>query len=161
MEIYARPSCLAVLEQMFFYLFNGENRYPGYFKPDTRAVEGPFTVGDVEIVPIDVEHGKVECIGYLFRVGGRSVLGYLPDVKTISPEGREALAGVDCLVLDGLRHQPHPTHLNIDEALATIAELAPGQAWLTHIAHQVMHAKLEAELPEGVRVAYDELQLQL
>ena len=50
LEIYARPSCLEVLEQMFFYLFNGENRYPGYFKPDTRAIEGSFTVGDVEVV---------------------------------------------------------------------------------------------------------------
>ena len=100
-------------------------------------------------------------MGFLFRLGGRSVLGYLPDAKTISPEGMEALAGVDCLVIDGLRHQPHPTHMNVEEALATIRELAPGQAFLTHIAHQVMHAQLEAELPEGVRVAYDELQLQL
>ncbi len=161
LPVYARPSCLEVLGKMFFYIFNGENRYPGYFKPEPVAVDGEFQLGGFEVVPVPVEHGKVECVGYLFRRGGEPLLAYIPDCKRISPEGMEALAGVDCLVIDALRRKPHPTHLSIDEALAVAGELSPGQTWLTHIAHEVLHARDGAGLPEGVQIAYDGLKLQL
>lgn len=159
MPIYARKSCLEVLERMFIYAFNGENRYRGYLKPEPHVIEGPFEIGRTRIVPLPVLHGKVETIGYLFERGGRKLCAYVPDCKTLEPEAMTALRGVETLILDGLRRSAHPTHMNFEEALAVIAEVKPREAWLTHLQCEIMHARDEPTLPEGVRLAYDGLQL--
>lgn len=161
LPVYAQASCLRVLEHMFFYIFNGENRYPGYFKPAPQVIDGSFELGVTEVVPVPVEHGKVECVGYLFRRAGRSLLAYIPDCKRIPEAGMAVLEGVECLVIDALRDDPHPTHMCIDESVAVARELGAGQTWLTHIAHQVLHARDEPSLPRGVRIAYDGLRLEL
>ena len=157
--VFARQSCLEVLERMFFYAFNGENRYVGYLKPEPRPVGGPFEFGGARIHPLAVDHGKVECVGYLFEVGGRKVLAYIPDCKRIQEEAMEALEGVECLVVDALRGEPHPTHMSFDESLDVARELEPRETWFTHIAHEVLHAREGARLPEGVQIAYDGLVL--
>ena len=159
MPIYARKSCLEVLERMFIYAFNGENRYRGYLKPEPHVIEGPFEIGRTRIVPLPVLHGKVETIGYLFERSGRRLCAYVPDCKTLEPEAMTALRGVETLILDGLRRSAHPTHMNFEEALAVIAEVKPREAWLTHLQCEIMHARDEPTLPEGVRLAYDGLQL--
>ena len=159
MPIYARPSCLAVLERMFEYAFNGENRYRGYLKPEPRAIHGPFTLGSIEVTPLPVVHGKVETIGFLFSHSGRRLCAYMSDVKAITPEALHAMQGVDTLIIDGLRRTPHPTHMSWDEAIAASESIAPRQTWLTHLQCEMMHARDEPSLPPGVRVAYDGLTL--
>ncbi|MCP4849829.1 MAG: MBL fold metallo-hydrolase [Verrucomicrobiaceae bacterium] len=161
LRVFARASCLSALEKMFFYVFNGQNRYPGYFKPDPCVLEKQLNIGDLEVVPIGVEHGNVECVGFLFRYAGSSVLAYLPDCKHIPQAAMEALRGVDCLVIDALRQRPHPTHMSIDEAVAISAELSPGETWLTHLSHDVLHAREQETLPAGVNIAHDGLKLSL
>jgi phosphoribosyl 1,2-cyclic phosphate phosphodiesterase len=74
---------------------------------------------------------------------------------------RQSIAGVRHLIVDALRRKPHPTHMNVDEALEVVADVRPGAAWFTHLCHDLMHAELEADLPSGVRVAFDGLQLDL
>ena len=76
-------------------------------------------------------------------------------------EAIDVLRGVDVLIIDALRHKAHPTHLCIPESVALAEELNCGQTWLTHIAHEVSHAKEEEDLPTGVQIAYDELKLSL
>ena len=72
-----------------------------------------------------------------------------------------ALKNVECLVIDGLRHTPHPTHITVSEAVEISQELSAKQTWLTHISHDVMHERDEPNLPENVRIAYDGLKLIL
>ena len=144
LPIYARPSCIEALSQCFFYIFNGENRYPGYFKPDALPIEGAFNLSELKVIPIPVEHGKVECIGFAFY-----------------QEGMNALKDVECLIIDGLRHTPHPTHISISEAVEISQELGAKKTWLTHISHDVMHERDEPNLPNNVRIAYDGLKLTL
>ncbi len=74
---------------------------------------------------------------------------------------RELIRGVDTLVIDALRRAPHPTHLNVEEALEISADLAPRDTLLTHLSHDLGHAETEASLPRGVRIAYDGLKLAL
>lgn len=159
LPVHARPSCLAVLERMFEYAFNGENRYRGYLKPFPKPVHGPFHLGDTRVTPLPVRHGKVETIGYLFSRGGRKLCAYLPDAKELLPEAWSELAGVDTLIIDALRHTEHPTHMNFVEALAVQERLRPRQTWFTHLQCEVLHARDEARLPPGVRIAYDGLEL--
>lgn len=159
MAIYARPSCLEVMERMFFYAFNGENRYRGYLKPDPRPVHGVFELGGTTVTPLPVVHGKVETVGYMFERNGRKLCAYMSDCKFVTPETLELLQGVDTLIMDGLRFSPHPTHMNWDEALALHAQVKPRRTWLTHFQCEVMHSRDEPRLPADVRMAYDGLKL--
>lgn len=73
----------------------------------------------------------------------------------------ERVRGVQVLIVDGLRHRPHPTHLTIEQALEVRNRIQPAQTWLTHLCHEIDHATLAAQLPPGVQVAWDGLQLQV
>lgn len=159
LPVYALPSCLAVLERMFEYAFNGENRYRGYLKPFPKPVHGAFHLGQTLVTPLPVRHGKVETIGYLFSRGGRKLCAYLPDAKELLPSTWAELEGVDTLIVDALRHTEHPTHMNFTEALAVQARLRPRQTWFTHLQCEVRHARDEPRLPAGVRLAHDGLEL--
>jgi phosphoribosyl 1,2-cyclic phosphate phosphodiesterase len=159
MPIHGLPSTLAVLERMFDYAFNGENRYRGYLKPFPKPVHGPFPLGGLKVTPLPVQHGKVETIGYLFEREHRKLCAYIPDCKTPSAETLERIVGVDTLIIDALRFSEHPTHMNIAEALAVRDHAQPRQTFLTHMQCEVMHARDEPDLPEGVRFAYDGLEL--
>jgi len=161
-DIHATQACLDDLVRMFGFAFDGKNRYPGYIKPEAHVIDGAFSIGGTEIVPIGVTHGKLETIGFLFKRGGRKLVAYLPDCKTVSAEGIEAIRGVDCLIVDALRPHSHvhPTHMSIEEAIAFSEEIAPGETWFTHMAHEVVHAREEAKLPEGIRFAYDGLKFE-
>ena len=64
-------------------------------------------------------------------------------------------------ILDALRRREHPTHMNVEEALAVANEIRPRETWFTHLCHDLAHSELEAELPPAVRVAYDGLRLIL
>ena len=68
---------------------------------------------------------------------------------------------IPILVIDGLRDEPHPTHLTIAEAIEVAKDVRAGQTWLTHLTHLTLHAERETSLPAGVRLAYDGLQLDL
>lgn len=160
MPVYAMPSCLMVIERMYEFAFNGQNRYRGYLKPEPRPIEGPFYLGGTLITPLPVLHGKVETMGYLFSREGRKLCAYIPDCKVVLPESMEALQGVDTLVVDALRYTEHFTHMNFTEALEVQRRLQPRQTWFTHIACEILHSRDEPKLPEGVKIAYDGLQLE-
>jgi phosphoribosyl 1,2-cyclic phosphate phosphodiesterase len=118
------------------------------------ALSGPFELAGRRFIPVPVWHGNRLVAG--FRTGG---FAYCSDVSRIEADGRSLLRGLDTLVISALRHQPHPTHQTVGEALALIADLRPRRAFLTHLDHDVGHAALSAELPSGVEVAYDGLEL--
>ena len=159
LPIYGRAPTLAALERMFDYAFNGENPYRGYLKPFPKPVHGPFHIGETQLTPLPVQHGKVDTVGYLLERGGKKLCAYIPDCKTLSDEARELMRGVDTLIIDALRYTPHPTHMNFDESLAVHHDLHPRQTWFTHLQCEIMHARDEPSLPQGVRLAYDGLGL--
>ena len=89
------------------------------------------------------------------------MFAYLSDCKAVPEPVREQIAGVQVLSLDALRHRPHPTHMSLDEALETAAAVRPGLTLLTHLCHDLGHAVTEKNLPDGVRIAYDGLRINL
>lgn len=107
-------------------------------------------------------HGGLNTLGLIFteRSSGKKFV-YYTDCKRVPTAAVEAARGADVLVLDGLRDQPHPTHMSIDEALATAREIDAPRTYLTHLTHLNDHAELENRLPAEVRVAYDGLRLKL
>ncbi len=161
LPIYASPDTMADLQRAFRFAFNGENRFPSYIHPEPHLIEGPFRIGETELVPLALPHGRTAVNGYLFLRHGRALVAYLTDCKAVPDAFLPLLSGVPHLILDALRQRPHPTHMSVSEALAVVDKVCPGQAWLTHLCHELPHAATEATLPHGVRVAHDGLHLSL
>ena len=107
-------------------------------------------------------HGGVTTLGLIFRErsSGRKFV-YYTDCKSVPPAAMELARDADALVLDGLRPQPHPSHMSIDEALLVARDLGAAATWITHLTHLSDHAQLAATLPVGVAPAFDSLRLHL
>ena len=147
----------ASLNKRFDYIFNDENKYPGAPSVNVHTIEkaSSFNLGNKKVIPVEVMHYKMPVMGY--RIDH---FAYLTDVKTIAKEEKDKLRNLDVLVVNALRIEPHPSHLNLEEALDLIAELKPNRAYLTHISHLLgFHADIEKNLPENVFLAYDNLEI--
>lgn len=157
--IYAHKRVLTELEKRFDYIFEQENKYPGAPSVKEHEVKNNenFTLGNKTVIPVNIMHGNLQVFGY--RIDD---FAYLTDVKAVEAEEREKLKGLKVMVVSALREAEHPTHFNLDEALAFIEELKPEKAYLTHISHLMgFHAEVQNKLPENVFLAYDNLQITL
>jgi phosphoribosyl 1,2-cyclic phosphate phosphodiesterase len=159
---YARENTAQVLRNMFRYIFQ-DGSYPGV--PDLRIqeVDEPFNVanrygsdGCVRVQPIEAWHGALALFGY--RVGR---FAYVTDASRIPEASYERLRDLDVLVLDALRHEPHPTHFTIEEAVAVAKRIGARQTYFTHMTHTVLHAEEDARLPPGIALGYDGLSFEV
>jgi phosphoribosyl 1,2-cyclic phosphate phosphodiesterase len=158
--IYAAPETLKNLRRVFDFAFNGENIFPGYVYPEPHEITGPFTFGGLDITPLNLPHGRFTVTGFLFEKNGRKLAAYLSDCNAIPPEVSERVAGVEHFIVDGLRHKPHPTHLTVTQAVEAGRAAAARCTWLTHISHDILHARDEAALPANSKLAYDGLVIE-
>jgi phosphoribosyl 1,2-cyclic phosphate phosphodiesterase len=161
LPVYGSGETIGHLHRVFEFAFNGLNRFPGYIFPEPHIVDAPFLLGELELVPLPVPHGRTTVFGYLLRHQGAPLAAYLSDCKAVPEPVAREIAGVPHLIVDALRNKPHPTHMNVEEALAVVERVRPGAAWFTHLCHDLLHQELEASLPSGVRVAFDGLRLEL
>ena len=159
MPVYASPGTMRDLERVFQFAFRTPNPVPYYLKPEPHVVEGPFALGLTTIMPLPVPHGDSWVNGYLFTRADRSLVAYLSDCSAVPDEIVAAIRGVDTLIIDALRHKPHPTHLSVDQAIAIAERIQPNRTYFTHIAHELPHAA-ESQLPPHTHIAYDGLQLR-
>ena len=159
LPIYASAETLGDLKRIFAFAFEGHNPFPGYVKPDPRQIDGPFRLGETELTPLQVLHGRAHVNGYLFSRRGEKLAAYLSDCKVVPDEVVERIQGVKVLILDALRHKEHPTHMSVGEALQIAERVSPSETWFTHICHELAHAETEAGLPQNVRMAFDGLKL--
>lgn len=156
--VYLEKRVLKALEERFDYVFKLENKYPGAPSVETHLLDGNnFRLGNLEVIPIRVWHGHWPVYG--FRFGD---FAYITDAKTVDEEEVEKLKGVRVLVVNALRHEPHRTHFNLEEALVFIKRVNPERAYLTHISHLLgFHDEVEKQLPENVFPAYDNLKITI
>lgn len=160
MPVYCESAVEKSIRRSFDYAFDPEvQSYPagGVPKLVFRRIDlEPFRVLGCHVTPLRMIHGRYQVLG--FRFGN---IAYCTDTKIIPRESMEQLQGLDVLILDCLRHEPHPTHLSVDEALVIVKELAPKRTLLTHISHHLEHETTNRELPPGVQLAYDGLRIPL
>ncbi len=157
--IHAAAPTMEDLQRVFVFAFNGQNRWPGYVRPLPHLIEGEFQLGETTVTPLPIVHGRAHMLGFLFSRQGERLAAYLTDCKEVPAAVIERIAGVRHLIVDALRYKPHPTHMNVDEALALRAQVGPAQTWFTHMCHEVSHAAVEPALPDTVRLAYDGLKI--
>ncbi|GIV96304.1 MAG: MBL fold metallo-hydrolase [Herpetosiphonaceae bacterium] len=156
LPIYGDSRTLADVRQRFAYAFAESS--PGSSRPmlDLRPFDGPFEVEGVGVTPLSLMHGSLPITG--FRIGD---LAYITDASEIPAETRPLLEGLDVLVLNALRYEPHPMHFSLQQALVEIEALKPRRAFLTHLTHAFDHETVERSLPPHVHLAYDGLVVEM
>ena len=158
-NVYANPQACKGMLEMLPYCF-AANRYPGVPAIGLHEIHAgqPITIGDIDILPVEVMHGKLPILG--FRFGS---FAYITDMKTIADDQAALLHGVEVLVVNALRFdKPHHSHQLVDDALAFANKLGVRHTLLTHVCHDVgLHDVANHRLPEGVELAYDGQQLVL
>jgi len=157
--IYAHTRVIENLKKRFDYVFETENRYPG--APSVDAIEVvnnvPFMVGNLKVIPVNAYHANLQVFGY--RINN---FAYLTDIKTIELEEIEKIKGVEVLVINALREEPHHSHFSLQDALDFVTLVQPKKAYLTHISHLLgFHDLVEKKLPQNVFLAYDNLEISI
>lgn len=156
LPIYMESSVAEGIRNRLPYCF-ADHRYPGV--PNIMLQEigmEPFTIEEITVTPIRVMHYKLPILGY--RIGG---LAYITDALTIPETEYEKLKGVEVLVINALRKQPHLSHQTLNEALQVIGRVNPREAYLVHMSHHMgLTAEVEKELPPHVHFAYDGLTIE-
>lgn len=160
LPIYCEPIVEQTIRQSFAYAFDPVNQsYPAGGVPQLvfRTIDGrPFEALGARIMPLRLVHGRYDVLG--FRIGD---VAYCTDTKVIPAQSMALLEGLEVLILDCLRPEPHATHMNVEEALTTVERLRPRRTLLTHISHRLEHERTNSMLPPGVELAYDGLSVPL
>lgn len=117
----------------------------------------PFELLGARVVPMRLHHGQAfDVLG--FRFGN---IAYCTDTNHIPPESEALLEGLDVLILDALRLTPSKTHFTLDQAVEVATRIGAGQTYFTHVAHELEYEATNAQLPDGMQLAYDGLRLPL
>ena len=157
MEVYANELTQEALRREFFYIF-AENKYPGI--PDINLhtiTDQPFVIGDITVIPIQVHHLKMPVLG--FRFGNFT---YITDANHIDDKEKAKIKGSEILVINALRKKEHISHFNLQQAIDLAEELKIPKTFLTHISHQLgLHDEVNKELPAGIQLAWDGLQVEI
>tara|TARA_B100001964_G_scaffold176357_1_gene194266 strand:+ start:1918 stop:2700 length:783 start_codon:yes stop_codon:yes gene_type:complete len=159
LPVFASELTMSHLRRVHAHAFHNGKHPRGYFVPEERVIEGTFELGDLKISPMELPHGDMGSTGFLFEQEGMKKLAYLTDAKAVPDEVIEAVHGVEVAVLDALRPKEHWTHMNTGEALEAAEKIGAKQTYLTHLTHYYDHDIDQAELPEGVRLAWDGLKV--
>lgn len=157
---FAHATVFERIRVRFPYAFEGgRGRDGGFWRPDLAMhpfEAGAFEAADVRFTTFRQKHGNGESWG--FRLGR---FAYSPDVDGLDEAAFTALQGVEVWIVDALRDKPHPSHAHLALTRQWISRVAPRQAWLTHMNHEVDHATWCAALPPHIRPAHDGLVLDL
>ncbi|MCE2967523.1 MAG: MBL fold metallo-hydrolase [Phycisphaerales bacterium] len=169
-DVFADEHTMQSVRRVYMHIFEREHNVNDSFVATliphvVRPLE-PFETFGLRVTPIPLLHGRLEMLGYRLDAGpgvsdpaGVLPLAYCTDVSAIPPRAWGVLAGVRTLVLDALRQRHHPTHLTIDQAIGIAQRVGAESTYFVHMGHDVLHARVADELPDGIMLAHDGLTL--
>jgi riboflavin kinase/FMN adenylyltransferase len=160
LPIYGSEETFRIIRRAFAYVFDDKPKVSSVPTVALHPIEGPFELYGLRIIPIPLQHGDMEVLGFRF---GRAA--YLTDFSSVPETSLPLLVDLDDLVLDALRDEPHPMHQTVDQAIALIERLKPRRAWFTHIAHDLSHVETNERLRAmglpHVQLAHDGLRIDI
>jgi phosphoribosyl 1,2-cyclic phosphate phosphodiesterase len=159
LPLYADDATADVIERVFEYTFRKVDRYPTSARVTINRISAePGTIiplFGVDFIRVPVTHGRNTITGYRFGTAA-----YLTDTSDIPESSLPLLEGLDILILDALRREPHPSHLHLEKSIELVNKIAPKRAYFTHISHDLDHETTNAELPAHIQLAHDGLKLE-
>ncbi len=153
---YGDPQTVSNIKANFKYIFDGSYSAGGKPKLVISAINGDIDLFGLKINPIEINHA--DWIIYGYRIGN---MAYLTDCSGIPDASLKELIGLDLLIIDALRYNPHPAHLSVDQAIEIIRMLSPREAVFTHMGHELDYNTLSKKLPQGIKPAYDGMEFEL
>ena len=155
---FAADETVRRLRQRFGYVFAGQEGYYTIVNLDTLDRLRMF--GGIAVNFCQMPHGPAQSTAFRFESEGKSI-GYATDFSAITREMVELFDGLDLLVTDCLRREPHPTHAHLGMALELIEATRTQRAVLTHLDKSMDYATLSNEVPPHVVVGFDGLELEV
>lgn len=160
LPVYSTLDGLQRIKDIYPYAILDKPLVKGY--PAFKLEEMPQLLelpgGIVESVHLP--HGPMQVLGLVFtehETGKKCA--YYTDCSEVGEEARLIAEEADVVILDGLRPNPHPSHMTVAQAAQTAVEMGAPLSFLTHMTYMVDHDTTEAELPENVHLAYDGLRV--
>ncbi len=153
---FATVETLTDIRKRFAYVFESTQTGGGLPQMELIEVKDKFEFGGIPFLTLNAMHGQLPVIG--FRIGN---FAYITDASHVPEETIRRITGVRYLILNALRKRPHPTHLNIDQAVEIAQRVGAEHTWFTHITHDIDHSETNAELPEGIDLAHDGLRFEI
>ena len=159
-NVYADTETSRFLKKSFSYCFNSYSKeYPATLK--LNNIKKKLFIKDsnrnVQIVPINVGHGKVNSVCYIID----KKIAYISDVNEIYKNDFKYFKKLKYLIIDCLRIKNHPSHFNLEQSLTMIKKFSPKKAILTNLHTDLDYDKITRLLPRNVVPAYDGLTLNL
>jgi phosphoribosyl 1,2-cyclic phosphate phosphodiesterase len=158
LPVYCSKAVATSIETRFSYVLRKFDEAGGipHLEPIVLRAYEPVTVAGFPVLPIPIFHGEHKI--FAFRIGS---FVYATDCSGIPAESWPYLQDVDTFVVGALRYSPHPTHFCLFEAQATARKIGARRTFLTHMSHDLSHARLEEQLPPDIRPAYDTLTIEI
>ncbi len=160
-DVYVDAATSEIMRARFSYCFASPpgSEYPAIVS-EHRLVPGQALRiggqgGPIEALPVLQEHGDIASLGFRF-----GKVAYSADIKALPPASLPAMARLDVWIVDALRFAPHPSHMNLDEALAWIGRVNPKRAILTNLHADLDYEALRAKLPDHIEPAYDGMRFE-
>lgn len=155
-DIFTNQHTVDILKKRMPYCFSAY-KYPGIPQINLHAVESPFNINNIEVIPINILHYKLPILGYRIQN-----IAYLTDVKFLPEEEFGKLKGLDILILNALRHEEHISHITLEEAIELSKRIGAKKVFFTHMCHQIgLHEEIEKTLPENMHLSYDGLEIDI
>ena len=152
--LFADELTASTIEKIFDYTFDPDAKYPNRARVEMKRIHGAIEISGVLFQPIPLLHGEMQVNG--FRFGN---VAYLTDMNHIPDTSMQMLKDLDVVIIDALRHTPHPSHATLSESKEWATRLAPRMTYFTHMSHEILHAETEGALADNMRLAYDGLRI--
>ncbi len=174
-EVYAEAATMESLHRVYRHIFRRDENVNTSFVAsligNVLDPARPLDLHGFRFAPLRFLHGRLPILGYrvekLDEDGniasvqpGPLPLAYCTDVSAIPDETWPRLEGLETLILDMLRPREHPTHLSVDQATDAARRIGARRTWFIHMTHDILHAEVDAQLPEGMALTYDGLTLR-
>ncbi|MDF3129076.1 MBL fold metallo-hydrolase [Kiritimatiellaeota bacterium B1221] len=160
LPIWSEASVLDRLAELYPYVT--QKRKPGTAVPLLKFCDWQHAVplGSMTFRSFPVPHGNIPCVGMRIDTLQGSI-GYVPDCSGLPEQALSVLEGVDVMILNALRIEPHPSHLSLMQSLEWLEEVGAPQSYLTHMGCPIDYHVHNDSLPAGVEMAWDGLEIEV
>lgn len=162
-KVYSNAEGLKRIRAMFPYALGDKPAQKGYpcFKLSKMPPELDIWKKDgIKISSVALPHRPITTLGLVFEHNGKK-LAYFSDCKKLTPRALRLAKNSDVLVIDALKIKPHPSHMNLEEALKFSKMTGAKKTYLTHTTSQIDYDIYEPTLPKNCHIAYDGLKVEI